>query len=147
MSSFEYEKNHVIDFEKSTQEHLGFLEVSVSLFHFLPSPGFFQFTHAVMHRILSSTTTTTPTLTRRPRHSKMSRHTPKSGPRLPIQMTPPCLCLLSVLGSSVSSGPSSFLESINSSSSDTLLSASARFVFHGALSRFRPLIEAKSYPK
>ena len=77
----------------------------------------------------TTTTPTTPTLTLRPSYSKMNPLTPKFDAQWPTPTIPRCLCRHCVLGSSACFSPSSFRAQTGSSSSDTLLSASPRFVF------------------
>ena len=74
-------------------------------------------------------TTTTPTLTLRPSYSKMNPHTPKFDVRWPTPTIPRCPCQHSALGPSAYFSPSSCRGQTGSSTSDTLLSTSPRYVF------------------
>ena len=79
--------------------------------------------------VTTTATTTTPTLTLRPSYSKMNPHTPKFDARWPTPTIPRCLCRHSALGPSAYFLPSSCRVQTDSSTSDTLLSTSPRFVF------------------
>jgi hypothetical protein len=127
--SYEDEKRS-IDLETHSKEPLGELRdlggIDVGIF--CSGSQTCRLTHRDVHSASSSMTSMTPIWTRLPSNSKMNRHIPKSGQRLPTLTTPRYPPRLSALGSSVSCGPSSFRVSTSSSFSDILRSPSARYV-------------------
>ena len=107
------EEKRSIEFDKRSTDHLSSAQVSIFLFFSSPlgckadAPDTFC-RKIRSKRVLLSTNTTTQTLTQRPLRLKMNPRIQKSVLRLPTPMIPRCRRLPSVLGSSVSSGPSSF---------------------------------------
>src|SRR6266403_968733 len=108
------EEKRSLEFDKHSTDHLD--AAPVSIFFPLISPPLGRkgletnpdIICLETRRAFLSRTMTTQILTQRPVRLRMSPHIQKSVLPLPTQMIPRCRRLPSVLGSSVSSGPSSF---------------------------------------